>query len=134
MSGWCILKTSKPKADCPVLLLLDNHYTNISLRSYTFCKEHRIVVLSLPPHKLHRLQPLDVTFFGLRKALNREYDFYLKNYLYQKITPDDIALIFTKAYFKMATMEKEYQESRAVDFSYKSRKVQCRLFYRRSSS
>lgn len=100
-------KHAKPTADNPVLLLMDNHCTHISLRSYNFCKEHNIVVLSIPPHTSHRLQPLDVTFFGpLKAALNREYDLYLKNHPYQKITPYDIAPIFTKAYLKTATMEK----------------------------
>lgn len=100
-------KHAKPKADSLVLLLMDNHCTHISLRSYNFCKEYHIVVLSIPPHTSHRLQPLDVTFFGpLKVALNREYDLYLKNYPYQKITPYDIAPIFTKAYVKTATMEK----------------------------
>lgn len=100
-------KHSKPKADSPVLLLMDNHCTHISLKAYTFCKEHHIVVLSIPPHTSHKLQPLDVTFYGpLKAALNRECDLYLKNNPYQKITPFDIAPIFTKAYLKTATMEK----------------------------
>lgn len=57
-------KKVKPTQDEPVLLILDNHTSHISLQIYNFCKSNGIALLTLPPHTSHRLQPLDVTFFG----------------------------------------------------------------------
>lgn len=36
----------------------------VSLEFITFCQEHKIIPLCLPPHTTHRLQPLDVGVFG----------------------------------------------------------------------
>lgn len=72
---------SNPTGENPVLLILDNHGSHISLKAYEFCKEHNIVMLSLPPHTLLRMQPLDVTFFGqLKAAFRKECDIFIKNY------------------------------------------------------
>ncbi|KAB0801258.1 hypothetical protein PPYR_05612 [Photinus pyralis] len=43
-----------------VLLILDNHSTHISPQGLKFCKNNGIVLLTLPPHTSHRIQPLDV--------------------------------------------------------------------------
>lgn len=91
----------------PVLLLLDNHYSHISLLIYNYCKDNGIVMLSIPPHTSHRLQPLDTSFFGPFKcAFNRECDNFLKTNKQEKITFSDLAEIFNNAYVKVATMEK----------------------------
>lgn len=55
---------AKPSADNPVLLVLDNHESHISLKAYEFCRKNFIHVLTLPPHTSHRMQPLDLTFHG----------------------------------------------------------------------
>lgn len=55
----------------PVLLILDNHVSHLSIKGLDYCKENGIVVLSLPPHCSHKLQPLDRTVFGpFKKAVN----------------------------------------------------------------
>ncbi|KAH1021752.1 hypothetical protein HUJ04_011237 [Dendroctonus ponderosae] len=57
----------------PVLLLLDNHSSHCSLNTYNFCKERGMILLTIPPHTSHRVQPLDVTFYGpLKTAYNSE--------------------------------------------------------------
>ncbi|KAJ6645677.1 MFS-type transporter clz9 [Pseudolycoriella hygida] len=59
----------------PVLLILDNHESHLSIRGLDFCIENSIVVLSLPPHYSHKLQPLDRSVFGpFKKALNTHCD------------------------------------------------------------
>ncbi|XP_030750606.1 uncharacterized protein LOC115878290 [Sitophilus oryzae] len=97
----------------PVLLLLDNHYSHISLPIYNYCKGNGIVMLSIPPHTSHlsipphRLQPLDTSFFGPFKcAFNKECDLFLKTGKQEKITFADLAEIFNNAFVKIATMEK----------------------------
>lgn len=48
----------------PCLLVLDNHGSHMSLPVINFCRENGIVLLTIPPHTSHRLQPLDRTVFG----------------------------------------------------------------------
>ncbi|KAJ8979708.1 hypothetical protein NQ317_015532 [Molorchus minor] len=91
----------------PTLLILDNHASHSSLNAYQYCRENGIHMLSLPPHTSHRMQPLDVTFYGpLKAAYNRECDLYMKNHPYEKITHDVLASIFNKAYLRVASMDK----------------------------
>ena len=55
------------------LLVLDGHETHMSESFQTFCKEHNIITLCMPPHTSHILQPLDVGCFGpLKKAYSHQ--------------------------------------------------------------
>ncbi|KAE9542285.1 hypothetical protein AGLY_003412 [Aphis glycines] len=47
----------------PVLLILDNHISHLSINVIDFCKENGIVLLSFPPHTTNHLQPLDVSVY-----------------------------------------------------------------------
>ncbi|XP_065642501.1 uncharacterized protein LOC136074128 [Hydra vulgaris] len=78
-SGWmtapCFLKYihhfakhAKPTPSSPVLLLLDNHESHISVPVLDFCKESGIVLMTFPPHCSHKLQPLDLTVYGPLKT------------------------------------------------------------------
>lgn len=46
------------------LLLVDGHSSHVNTRFIDFCDLHRIILVVLPPHSTHRLQPLDVGVFG----------------------------------------------------------------------
>lgn len=46
------------------LLILDGHASHVSSEIIQFCMNHKIVLLCLPSHITHALQPLDVNFFG----------------------------------------------------------------------
>ena len=71
-------QVTKPSEDDPVLLIFDNHVSHCSQRAYNY-KENSISVLTIPPHISHRIQPLDVTFFGpLKAAYNVECDKYIR--------------------------------------------------------
>lgn len=94
-------------AEKPVLLILDNHGSHITLAAFQYCRDNHIVMLSLPPHSSHRMQPLDVTFFGpLKAAYRRECDFFMKSKAMVKITPYDISDIFNRAYSNVASIQK----------------------------
>ncbi|KAJ3666603.1 hypothetical protein Zmor_002039 [Zophobas morio] len=101
-------KTSvKVSKEDPVLLILDNHVSHCTLGAYNYCKENGIVLLTIPPHTSHRIQPLDVSFYGpLKTAYHNECDKYLKNHPGEKITPNEVAEIFNKAFARVATLEK----------------------------
>ena len=62
-------KYARPSKELPVLLLLDNHASHVSLAVINYCKENDIVLLSFPPHCSHELQPLDKTVYGPLKTL-----------------------------------------------------------------
>jgi DDE superfamily endonuclease. len=47
-----------PTDDDPILLILDNHLQHCSFEAVTFCRQHYITLLSLPPHSTHKLQLL----------------------------------------------------------------------------
>ncbi|RUS83590.1 hypothetical protein EGW08_008644 [Elysia chlorotica] len=63
-----IIKYSKPSAESPVLLLLDNHVSHLYIPAIDLCKENHITLLSLPPHTSHKMQPLDRVVYGPLKT------------------------------------------------------------------
>jgi len=58
----------KPTPDSPVLLLLDNHASHLSIEALDLAVKNGVHILSFPPHCSHRLQPLDVSVFAPVKA------------------------------------------------------------------
>lgn len=95
----------KPSKGEPVLLLVDNHSSHISLQAVNFCRDNGIVMVGLPPHTSHRLQPLDVSFFGPLKAFySQACDNYLVSHPGQQITETKLGNLFTAAYSKAATV------------------------------
>ncbi|XP_065667788.1 uncharacterized protein LOC136088062 [Hydra vulgaris] len=64
-----------PSKDHPLLLIMDNHKTHISFELMDKAKESNVV----PPHRSHKLQPLDRSVFGpLKKFYNSAWDSWLK--------------------------------------------------------
>ena len=49
------------------LLVLDGHSSHVSPEFNQFCLDHQIVVLCMPAHSSHLLQPLDVGCFSVLK-------------------------------------------------------------------
>jgi DDE superfamily endonuclease len=55
------------------LLICDGHDSHISADFVSYCIQHRIDVILLPPHSSHMLQPLDVAVFGpLKTAISNQ--------------------------------------------------------------
>jgi hypothetical protein len=52
------------KARCRRLLVVDGHSSHVNMEFLDTCEQLRIIILILPPHATHRLQPLDVGLFG----------------------------------------------------------------------
>jgi len=104
-------KVVKPTTLDPVMLIFDNHTNHIPIEIYNFCRSNGICIVTLPPHISHKLQPLDLIFFGpLKTTFNRECDLFLKAHPHEKITMYDLASIFNKSYTKVATMDKGLSE------------------------
>lgn len=95
----------KPTQEEPVLLILDNHSSHCTLAAVNFCRENHIVLLSLPPHSSHRMQPLDRCFFSpLKKYYSVECENWMRNHPGRTITTFQITSIFAPAYAKTATI------------------------------
>ncbi|XP_011059838.1 PREDICTED: uncharacterized protein LOC105149252 [Acromyrmex echinatior] len=91
----------KPTHDNPMLFILDNHTSHISLAAFEFCKANFITVVILSPHTSHKTQPLDLTFFGpLKIVLYREYELFSSTNAYEKITKYNLAELLNKAFLK----------------------------------
>lgn len=105
----------KPTKEEPVLLVLDNHESHISLGVYELFREYNLQVLSLPPHVSHKMQPLDLTIFSsLKMAYNKECELYMVNNPGKRITQYEVGELFTKAYNKTANINKAVNGFRAA--------------------
>ena len=72
----------KPTQDMPVLLILDGHWSHTrNLDAINLASDSGVIMLSLPPHTTHRLQPLGVTFFRpLSIYYNQATDRWLRHH------------------------------------------------------
>jgi hypothetical protein len=79
------------------MLLFDGHASHISIQAIKFALEKKIILLCLPPHTTHLLQPLDVRLFGPLST-------YYKNGIAEKTRFDALINIdkcdFLEAYHK----------------------------------
>ncbi|KAF7572910.1 Membrane-bound metallopeptidase [Pyrenophora tritici-repentis] len=62
------------------LLILDGHGSHVTMEFIKYCDRHRILLMILPPHSTHTLQPLDVVLF---KPLSQAYSNELINHLHK---------------------------------------------------
>lgn len=103
------LKHFKQHTKCsleePILLFVDNHRSHVTIQSINFARESGIIMVGFPPHTTHRLQPMDVSFFGpLKTYFSQECDCFMINHPGQTITDKDIADLFRRSYEKAATI------------------------------
>ncbi|KAG8328582.1 hypothetical protein J6590_108290 [Homalodisca vitripennis] len=91
--------------DNPVLLVMDNHASHISINAVNFCRDHEIYLLTIPPHSSHKLQPLDKCFFKpLKDFFAQMCDQWMVNNPGRVITQFQISELLGEAYPKAATM------------------------------
>ena len=94
----------KPSKERPVVLLLDNHDSHLSIAALDYCKENGVTVLSFPPHCSHKLQPLDRSVFGpLKTYVNRACDAWITNHPGQTMTIYDLPGIVNMSLNSAAT-------------------------------
>ncbi|KAJ3646732.1 hypothetical protein Zmor_024307 [Zophobas morio] len=100
------VKYSKPNSsDNKVLLILDGHSSHKHLSALEYAKENNIVLFCLPPHCTHRVQPLDVTFFGpLTTYYNSEVTKWFRSHPGRTITHYQVGELFKEAHVKSATV------------------------------
>lgn len=95
----------QPTKDNPILLVLDNRSSHISLAAVDFCRDNGIHMITLPPHSSHKMQPLDRGFFGpLKIKFAYECDKWLSHHPGRVITQTEIAQLVNEAFKKAATL------------------------------
>lgn len=115
-SGWMVgelflkwlkhfVKYSHASPQNKILLILDGHGSHKFLAALEYAKQNGVILLCLPAHCTHRIQPLDVSFFGpLTTYFNQEITTWLKNNPGRTVTQFQIAKLFSSAYGKAATI------------------------------
>jgi hypothetical protein len=95
----------KPSKEDPVILTLDGHYSHTrNIEVIDFAREKGVIIVCLPPHCTHKLQPLDVSFMHpLKTYYAQGIEIWLKNHPNRVVTHYQIAGLFGKAYLKSAT-------------------------------
>lgn len=95
-----LIKNTRCSNDNKILLILDNHESHYGIKVLEKAKQNGIILLTIPPHCSHRLQPLDITCFGPFKAFyNRAIDQWLLNHPGTPLTMYDIAGVVGNSFY-----------------------------------
>ncbi|KYN06058.1 PREDICTED: uncharacterized protein LOC108783334 [Cyphomyrmex costatus] len=98
------VKNTKCSKENPVLFLLDNHLSHVSVPGIDYARDNGINMLSFPPHCSHKLQILDVSVYGpIKKYVNRAMDCWMTNHPGQRMTIYDIPGIINECLPKACT-------------------------------
>ncbi|CAF1655586.1 unnamed protein product [Rotaria magnacalcarata] len=83
----------------PLLLILDNHSTHLSIRTAKLAIKHNVHILCLPSHSTHLLQPLDVYTFKYVKTQWRNLLWeFNKSSRNKTLDKPDFVKLFAKLY------------------------------------
>ena len=63
-----IIRHAKCTKENPILLILDNHASHVTIEAINKARDNGIIMLTFPPHCSHKLQPLDVSVFSSFKG------------------------------------------------------------------
>ena len=67
------MRENAPEAPC--VLIFDGHRSHTTTAFITYVMRNNIILLRLPPHPSHLLQPLDVRLFGpVKMFLSQELE------------------------------------------------------------
>lgn len=105
----------------PILVVMDNHETHCSLDAVIYAKEEGLVLLTIPPHCTHRLQPLDVSVMrSFKSKLMVAFNDWMVANPGRTITIHDLAGLSNKAFtlsFTMANIISGFRETGIYPFS-----------------
>ena len=87
------------------MLIVDGHSSHVNLAYFDFCYNQKIILIVLPPHSTHRLQPLDVGLFG---PLAHHYTISLDKFIrdtegFSKVTKRTFYTLFRAAWLASFT-------------------------------
>lgn len=101
------IRTVKPSPQEKVLLILDGHSSHTqSLKAIEICRQYGVIMLSLPSHCTHRLQPLDVSFFKpLNTFMSAAISTKMRELPGQRLNVQHIASLVGVAFPRAANMQ-----------------------------
>lgn len=100
------IKHTKPNISDPILLIMDNHESHISVQIIQKARENGIILLTLHPHTSHKMQPLDTGVFGpFKKYYNQAIEEFMLTRPGKPVTIYDMAKLIGKAYEKAFTIQ-----------------------------
>ena len=100
------ISQARPSKANPVLLILDNHISRYSSELLELAKENGVVMLTVPPHTTHKLQPLDRSvMYPLKAFYNRESATFMTQHKCKTISMYNVSELCGKAYPKALTPE-----------------------------
>ena len=109
---------AKPNQQDKHILILDGHHSHKTIDAIDYARENSIIIITLPPHCTHRMQPHDVSYFKpCKAAYKRAADNWMVTNAGKRISQFDVVGIFAAAYEKMATMDKAVNGFRATGSS-----------------
>ena len=98
------VKHSRCTVAKPVLLLLDNHGSHLSIEAIQIAKDNGVVLLSFPPHCSHRLQPLDRSVYGpFKRFISVAQDSWMRNNPAKPMVIYDLPALVAEALPKAVT-------------------------------
>ncbi|CAH1988098.1 unnamed protein product [Acanthoscelides obtectus] len=98
------VQNEKPSKEHPKLVILDNHESHLGIATLNFAKQNGILLLTLPPHCSHKLQPLDLAVFGpFKKYYGASCDRWMVNHAGKPITIYDIGSLVGEAFLQAFT-------------------------------
>lgn len=90
---------TKPTPEKPLILICDNHESHMNIEVINMARKNGIILLTLPPHCSHRLQPLDVSVYGPFKGYyNSAADKWMLNHPGMTISIYEIAELVGEAF------------------------------------
>ena len=87
------------------MIVLDSHESHVSADFDAYCKDHDIIMISLPPYSSHLTQPLDVGIFSpLKRAYGAEINQFVRAHI-NHITKVEFLSAYHAAYNKVMSKE-----------------------------
>jgi hypothetical protein len=101
------------------LLILDGHGSHVTAEFNQYCSQNSIIVLCMPPHSSHLLQPLDVSCFSvLKRSYGKAVEGYMRMGI-NHINKDDFTVLYQQARttsFTPTTVLSGFRATRLVPF------------------
>ena len=100
------IQHAKPSQEERVLLILDGHKSHThNIEALELASKSGVIMLSLPPHTSHRMQPLDLTFFKpLKTYYYQQIEQWLRANPGRAVSVFQICRLFSLAYGKAANV------------------------------
>lgn len=99
-----VVANTKPNKEDPIVLVLDNHESHLSLDVLEYAESHGVHILTLPPHTSHKTQPLDRCVFGpMKKFFNDECNSWMMRHPGKSISIYEMGSLIGAAWIKAAT-------------------------------